>query len=100
MKKMINKYFTRKFNTRRGVKFAILLKRPYDWIRIHISGDIILKQAYGINYTIGGPKSYYSIINLIWTKNMLRDLNNFVQEDINATLENVLVNELKENDRG
>lgn len=92
---MIKKYFTRKFRTLRGIKFAIFLKRYYDRIRLKIEGKTILQQEYGINtnWITNEGKRYYTIFNQIWTQEAVDDLRNHVNQDVEA----MLVEKLKEN---
>ena len=78
-------YFSRNFKTIKGVKFAIFLKKPYDWVRLTLKGQTILSQKYGVEscflIRLGGEekqekgKHYYRIMNMIWTQEMLDDLN-------------------------
>lgn len=73
----LNKYFNRKFKTKIGVERAIKIKGLYDYCRINIVGDTILSQRYGYKKVIDWEDNshYYTITNLVFTKNMVNDLN-------------------------
>jgi len=101
---MIDKYFKRKFKTVAGIRFAIFLKRPYDWVRLKLKGEKILSHKYHIyNYSsivpitnmngdvINSPG--YTIWNMIWTQSMVDDLMKIGQTDVVSDLENILENE-------
>ncbi|HSG31094.1 MAG TPA: hypothetical protein VLB82_06055 [Thermodesulfobacteriota bacterium] len=93
---MLEKYFNRKFKTLRGVKFAMFLKRPYDWIKLKLRGEKIIQQNYAIDGTsINFGKSYYRIMNLILTESMKTDFAKEFKRDITAEIEKHLVEELK-----
>jgi len=104
---MINKYFKRRFKTIAGIKLAIFLKRPYDWVRLNLRGEKILRHEYHIynKHSFVGKVTNsngddinppgYTIWNMIWTQNMIDDLKEIGQPDIVAELEEVLKKELE-----
>ena len=105
--KLLDKYFKRRFKTRTGVKIAIALKRPYDWIRLKSKGEKIIRQSYHfVNHgaivkikdahgNILNPDGY-TIFNHVWTQSMKDDIEAMHKRDIISELESVLVNELSE----
>jgi hypothetical protein len=69
------RYFKRKFKTTQGVRLAIFLKRPYDWVRLKLEGQSILSHKY--SYSLIGFGEYqgrYKIVNLIITQEMIDDI--------------------------
>ena len=93
MKFNMNWYFRRRFKTLTGVKIAIFLKRPYDFIRLKLRGEKILSQSYTLLNLKG-----YTITNLIVTQAMIDDVTKSYGMDFNAELEEALKLELKTND--
>jgi hypothetical protein len=117
IKEMIDKYFKKRFKTSSGVKLAIAIKRPYDWIRLKLRGEKILSQRYTFlnhgsivkikdsNGNILNPDGY-TITNIIWTQSMIDDINEMQSLDAVAKIESELIknfsnlNKKNKNDRG
>jgi len=96
----MSKYFKRNFKTIAGIRLALLLKRPYDWVRLNLDGEKILRQEYhiynrGCVIPITDGSGKYKIWNMIWTQNMIDDLKEIGQPDVVADLEEMLVKELE-----
>lgn len=104
---MFDKYFKRIFKTVTGVRIAIAIKRPYDWVSLKLRGETILSQSYhfvnhgaivkvkDINGNILNPDGY-TIFSQVWTQSMKDDIEKWSNIDVVAELEAVLVNEINE----
>lgn len=99
---MINKYFNRRFKTLKGIKLAISIKRPYDWVRLKLRGEKILSQRYCIfNHSmvakiedgrgnILNPDGY-TIMNIIWTQSLIDDIKKIkTMDEIELELEELI----------